>query len=165
MRVASIACFITSISIVVSALPGSSFRTACYVLPRFCAAMSPIKTISEKHHASLIFRSCSFSLARILVSGAGAGRIVNQWALLIGGLTPCLADMGLVSAAPPVLKSEALHILAHAVRGSEMNQECISKLVLNPLLASSPLLRQDPSHADRDAGFGELISAMRRRKM
>ncbi|KNZ50098.1 hypothetical protein VP01_45g9 [Puccinia sorghi] len=90
------------------------------------------------------------ALARILVSGAGAGKIANQRALLIGGLTRCLAEMGLASAAPPVLKSEALHILAHVVRGSEMNQEYISKLVLNPLAASSPLAGQDPSYADRE---------------
>jgi len=90
------------------------------------------------------------ALARILVSGAGAGKIANQRALLVGGLTRCLAEMGLASAAPPVLKSEALHILAHVVRGSEMNQEYISKLVLNPLAASPLPAGQDPSYADRE---------------
>ncbi|KAA1114496.1 hypothetical protein PGT21_011207 [Puccinia graminis f. sp. tritici] len=90
------------------------------------------------------------ALARTMVSGAGAGKIANQRAILVGGLTRCLAEMGLASAAPPVLKAEALHILAHVIRGSEINQEFISKLVLNPLAASSPPPGQDPSYSDRE---------------
>ncbi|KAH9473153.1 hypothetical protein Pst134EA_000231 [Puccinia striiformis f. sp. tritici] len=90
------------------------------------------------------------ALARTLVSGAGAGKIANQRALLIGGLTRCLAEMGLASAAPPVLKCEALHILAHVVRGSEINQDFISKLVMNPLAASSPSSGQESGYSDRE---------------
>ncbi|PLW51949.1 hypothetical protein PCASD_00881 [Puccinia coronata f. sp. avenae] len=90
------------------------------------------------------------ALARILVSGAGAGKIANQRALLIGGLTRCMAEMGLASAAPLVVKCEALQILAHVVRGSQINQEYISKLVLNPLAASSPPPGQDPSYLDQE---------------
>ncbi|OAV93002.1 hypothetical protein PTTG_02810 [Puccinia triticina 1-1 BBBD Race 1] len=88
------------------------------------------------------------ALARTLISGAGVGKIANQRAILSGGLTRCLAEMGLASAAPPILKSEALHILAHVVRGSEINKEFLSKLVLSPLAASAPPPGQDPSYSD-----------------
>lgn len=92
------------------------------------------------------------ALARPLVSGAGAGKLANQKALLTGGFTRCLAELALASAAPPILKSEALHILAHVVQGSEINQDFINKLVVNPLAISYPTSQQEPGYTDREHG-------------
>lgn len=46
------------------------------------------------------------SLVRMLVGGAGTGRAGNQKALLMSGLTRCLAELALASNAPAVLKSQ-----------------------------------------------------------
>ncbi|CAH7688088.1 p115 like vesicle tethering protein [Phakopsora pachyrhizi] len=78
------------------------------------------------------------ALARTLVSGAGTGKIANQKAIFSSGLTRCLAEIGLASTAPEVLKSEALHTLSAVVRGSEINQDLIGKLFVSPLAISVP---------------------------
>ncbi|MBW0473962.1 hypothetical protein O181_013677 [Austropuccinia psidii MF-1] len=76
------------------------------------------------------------ALARTLVSGAGTGKAASQRALLNGGFARCLAEIGLASTAPEIVKCESLHTLASIIRDSEISQEFLSKLVLSPLAVS-----------------------------
>jgi hypothetical protein len=46
------------------------------------------------------------SLIRMLVGGAGSGKMANQKALLVSGVTRCLIELGLASNAPMVVKSQ-----------------------------------------------------------
>lgn len=46
------------------------------------------------------------SLVRMLVGGAGSGKMANQKALLVSGVSRCLIELGLASNAPVVVKSQ-----------------------------------------------------------
>ncbi|KAH9824431.1 p115 like vesicle tethering protein [Melampsora americana] len=86
------------------------------------------------------------SLARTLVAGGGTGKSANQKALLNGGFTRCLAEIGLASTSPPSLKAEALNVLANVIKGSQVNQEFMGRLVISPIAVS---LAPDVSHSPR----------------
>ncbi|GAA5832882.1 hypothetical protein JCM11251_000516 [Rhodosporidiobolus azoricus] len=98
------------------------------------------------------------SLVRMLVGGAGSGRLANQKALLQTGLTRCLMELALASNAPAVLKSQSLNALADILRLSPDNQSLLTSLIITPLIPplapSSPETydheAQDPNHPDYD---------------
>lgn len=103
------------------------------------------------------------SLARTLVAGAGSGKSANQKALLNGSFTHCLAEIGLASTCPPSLKAEALHALASLVKGSQVNQDFLRKLVISPIAVSTPSAasqsneptQSDPSNPDPSTSNGQ----------
>ncbi|GAA5950474.1 hypothetical protein JCM3765_004560 [Sporobolomyces pararoseus] len=74
------------------------------------------------------------SLVRMLVGGAGSGKLANQKALLASGVTRCLIELGLASNAPVVVKSQALHALADILKVSPPNQELLTSLIVTPLI-------------------------------
>ncbi|GAA5908041.1 uncharacterized protein JCM6883_004097 [Sporobolomyces salmoneus] len=78
------------------------------------------------------------SLVRMLVGGAGSGKMANQKALLASGVTRCLIELGLASNAPVVVKSQALHALADILKLSPPNQELLTSLIVTPLIPPSP---------------------------
>lgn len=93
------------------------------------------------------------SLARTLVAGAGSGKSANQKALLNCNFTRCLAEMGLASTCPPSLKADALHALASLLKGSQVNQTYLSKLIISPIAVSmSPATNQSVAPTQVDTG-------------
>ncbi|GAA5977386.1 hypothetical protein JCM5350_002448 [Sporobolomyces pararoseus] len=74
------------------------------------------------------------SLVRMLVGGAGSGKMANQKALLASGVTRCLIELGLASNSPVVVKAQALHALADILKVSLPNQELLTSLIVTPLI-------------------------------
>ncbi|GAA5899956.1 hypothetical protein JCM6882_007011 [Rhodosporidiobolus microsporus] len=89
------------------------------------------------------------SLVRMLVGGAGSGRMANQKALLQTGLTRCLIELALASNAPAVLKSQSLNALADILRLSPDNQSLLTSLIITPLIP--PLAPSSPETYDHEA--------------
>ncbi|GAA5922633.1 uncharacterized protein JCM15063_003368 [Sporobolomyces koalae] len=100
------------------------------------------------------------SIVRMLVGGAGSGKLSNQKALLASGVTRCLIELGLASNAPVMVKSQALHALADILKLSPPNQELLTSLIVTPLIPprAPPAFIADPTGPTDDDGARSTAS-------
>lgn len=95
------------------------------------------------------------NIALVMSSDAYLARAQVQFlqnAIWQSGLTKCLFELALASTAPPLLKAQALNVLASILKSSRSNQDLLSSLLVCPLIAVETAVAVNATLADGSNG-------------